>query len=77
MDSSAHTAPVDSETVKETESVPTHKKPPTLLSQVTNGFVSPLSTQTISRGDPWIRQRTQPVLTQKELRKFESLPTEK
>jgi hypothetical protein len=54
MDSSAHTAPVDSEIVKE------------------NCFVadSKIITETVSRADAWIRQRTQPLLTQKQPRKM-------
>jgi hypothetical protein len=61
MDSSAHTAPVDSETVKE-DSV-------TGLPEIV--------TKNVSRADAWIHQRTLPLFTQKESRKTESLPTQK
>ena len=78
------------------ESMRTEKEPPKLLSQVTNGFVSPhwpyrliniqgkLSRclhknrpQSAFSGDEWIRQPPQPLLTHKESRKTESLPTKK
>jgi hypothetical protein len=61
MDSSAHTAPIDSETVKE-DSV-------TGLPEIV--------TKNVSRADAWIHQRTLPLFTQKESRKTESLPTQK
>jgi hypothetical protein len=61
MDSSAHAAPVDSETVKES-CVVTH---------------SQIITETFSRADAWIPQRTLPLLTQKESRKTELPPTQK
>ena len=59
MDSSAHTAPVDTKRVKEN-------------TVATN---SEMGTKTVSRGEAWIPQRILPFLTMKESRKTESLPT--
>jgi hypothetical protein len=59
MDLSAHTAPVDSKNVKE-------------------NFIADLlevAPETGCRGDAWIHQRTQPLFTEKQRRKTESLPT--
>ena len=61
MDSSAHTAPVDSETVKENQVA---------------GLLE-IIIKNVLRADAWIHQRTLPLLTQKESRKTESLPTQK
>jgi len=61
MDLLAHAAPVDSETVKDS-CVATH---------------SEIALETAFRADAWIHQRRLPLLTQKELRKTEALPTQK
>ena len=61
MDFSAHTAPVDSETVKENQVA---------------GLLE-IIIKNVLRADAWIHQRTLPLLTQKESRKTESLPTQK
>jgi hypothetical protein len=61
MDSSAHTAPVDLEIVKENSVA----------------GLSKIVTKNVSRADAWIHQRTLPLFTQKESRKTESLPTHK
>ena len=61
MDSSDHTAPVDSQIVKENW-VAAH---------------SEIAPETTFRGDAWIGQPTQPLLTQNESRKTKSLPTQK
>jgi len=61
MDSSAHTAPVDSKTIKENW-VAAH---------------SEIIIEIVSRADPWIYQCPQPLLTHKQSRKTESLPTQK
>jgi hypothetical protein len=61
MDSSAHTAAVDSERVKE-NGVAVH---------------SEIVIKNVSRTDAWIHQRTLPLLTHNESRKTESLPTQK
>jgi len=61
MDSSAHTGPVDLETVTEN-----------LVAAL-----SEIITENVSRADAWIHQRTLPLLTQKESRKTESLPPQK
>jgi len=50
MDLSAHTAPIDSEIVKENLVIAD----------------SEIITENGSRADAWIHQRTQPLLTQKE-----------
>jgi hypothetical protein len=61
MESSAHTAPVHSETIKKNRVA----------------ALSEIITENVSRGDHWIRQRTQPLLTHKQSRKTETLTTEK
>jgi hypothetical protein len=61
MKSSAHTPPVDSETIK--------KKRVAALSEII--------TENVSRGDQWIHQRTQPLVTHKKSRKTESPPSQK
>jgi hypothetical protein len=61
MESSAHTAPVDSETIKK-------NRVAALLEIIT---------ENVSRGDQWIHQRTQPLLTHKQSRKTESPPSQK
>jgi len=61
MDSSAHATPVDSETIKKNRVV----------------ALSEILTENVSRGDPWIRQRTQPLLTHQQSRKIESPPSQK
>jgi hypothetical protein len=61
MESSAQTAPVDSETIKKNR-VAAH---------------SEIITQTVSRDDTRNPQRTQHLLTQKMSRKNESLTTQK
>jgi hypothetical protein len=61
MESSAHTASVDSEKIK--------KNIVAALSEIVP--------ENVSRGDQWIRQRTQPLLTHKQSRKTESLTTQK
>jgi hypothetical protein len=60
MDLSAHTAPIDSERVKENR-VAAH---------------SEIAPETAFKADAWIPQRTLPLLTQKESRKIDSLPTQ-
>jgi hypothetical protein len=57
MESSAHTAPIDLETIK--------KNRVAALSEIV--------TENVSRGDPWIHHLTQPLLTFKQSRKTESL----
>jgi hypothetical protein len=59
MESSAHTAPVDSETIKKNRVA----------------GLSEIITKNVSRGDQWIRQRTQDLLNHKQSRKTESLTT--
>jgi len=61
MESSAHTAPVDSETIKKNRVV----------------ALSEIITENVSSGDQWIRQRTQDLLNHKQSRKNESLTTQK
>jgi hypothetical protein len=61
MESSAHTAPVDSETIKKSKVA----------------ALSEIITEKVSRGDQWIRPRTQPLLTDKQSRKTESPPSQK
>jgi hypothetical protein len=61
MECSAHTAPVDSETIK--------KNRVAALSEIV--------TENVSRGDPWIHHLTQPLLTFKQSRKTESLRIQK
>jgi hypothetical protein len=61
MDSSAHTAPVDSERVKENWVA----------------AYSEIAPENAFKGDEWIRQPTQPLLTHKQSRKTKSLPTQK
>jgi hypothetical protein len=61
MDSSAHTIPVESKTVKENW-VAAH---------------SQIAPETAFRGEAWIPQRTETLLTQKQLRKTESLASKK
>jgi hypothetical protein len=61
MDSSAHTTPIDSERVKE-NSVAAHSK---------------IAPESAFAGDEWIRQATQPLLTHKQLRKTDLLPSQK
>jgi hypothetical protein len=50
MESSAHAAPVDSETIKKNRVA----------------AFSEIITENVSRGDQWIRQRTQDLLNHKE-----------
>jgi hypothetical protein len=61
MESSGHIAHVNSETVKK--------------NWVTDHYE--IAPETASRSDALIRQRTQPLLTQEQSRKTESLPTQK
>ena len=61
MDSSSHTTPVDSETVKDSCVAAHSEKAP----------------ETAFRANAWIHQRRLPLLTQKESRKTEALPTQK
>jgi hypothetical protein len=61
MESLAHTTPVDSETIKKNRVA----------------ALSEIITENVSKGDQWIRQRTQPLLTQKQSRKTESPPSQK
>jgi len=61
MDLSAHTAPIDLEIVKENW-VASHSK---------------IASKTAFRGDAWIPQCTEPLLTHKQSRKTESLPSQK
>jgi hypothetical protein len=50
MESSAHAAPVDSETIKKNRVA----------------ALSEIITENVSRGDQWIRQRTQDLLNHKQ-----------
>jgi hypothetical protein len=61
MESSALAAPVDLETIKKNRVV----------------ALSEILTENVSRGDPWIRQRTQPLSTHQQSRKIESPPSQK
>jgi len=61
VDSSAHTAHVDKETIKK---------------NIVAALLE-IITENVSRGDQWIRQRTQPLLTHKQSRKTESPPSQK
>ena len=94
--SSTSPAPVDLETVNETEPLASSKSWTKLISTVTRGFVStpsPVDLETVnenwattvfdivnetySKGDAWIRMWSQPLLTQKNSTKTESVATGK